>query len=88
MQCWEFILRSVLEFCFILVDQNKLSQNDCLFPVILKSTFDEYNGSETFVATRIGELLDDFTKINIQSNFSDLTSSYNTIGEFSNNLIC
>lgn len=51
--------------------------------MLLKSTLlDGYYESETFVAIRINELLDDFTKINIHTNYSsDSTSSYNSIGE-------
>lgn len=50
--------------------------------MILKSTLDEYNESESFAAIRINELLDDATKINSQRNFRDLTNSYNAVGEF------
>ncbi|XP_037048772.1 UPF0764 protein C16orf89 homolog [Bradysia coprophila] len=47
--------------------------------LLLKSTYDGCVDSETFVATRINELLDDFNKINIQSNSSGSANSYNTI---------
>lgn len=65
------------------VDHSVVIRNFVYFLVILKSTLEECDESETFVTDRINELLDDFNKISIQSNYTDSPSSYNAIGEFS-----
>lgn len=51
------------------------------FSVILKSTLDEFNRSDTFVVGQINGLLDDACKINNLINESNFSNDYNRIGK-------